>query len=79
MALIERTGDDADHEPVTINYRYVGRVADDRDRWVIELPAGTTIRDGSILRIDPSSIDVTPAVGESLTHRTFRLCDAGSI
>lgn len=79
MARIEGTDDDADHEPVTINYRYVGRVANDRDRWVIELPAGTTIRDGSILRIDPSSFDMTPPDGEPLTHRTFRMSDAGSI
>ncbi|HTK61696.1 MAG TPA: hypothetical protein VL595_04935 [Pseudonocardia sp.] len=78
MSGIERPDHPAD-EPVTVNYRYVGRIADDLDRWIIEFPAGTTIENGSILRIDQTATDVTPPGGENLSRRTFRMYDAGAL
>lgn len=68
-----------DPEPVTVDYRYVGRVADNRDRWVIELPAGTTIEDGSIVRIDQTVVDPSAPIGEPSAPRAFRMRNAGPI
>jgi hypothetical protein len=70
---------DADPELVTVNFRYVGRVADDRDRWVIELPAGTTIKDGSILHVDDTVIDISASSGKTSGQQTLLICDAGPI
>src|SRR5581483_828327 len=68
----------ADQEPVTVNYRYGGRVAEDRARWVFELPAGTPIEDGSILHVAQTLTDST-ASPEDIARRTFRMRDTGQI